>query len=302
MKIHNDWTTGAFGLPLVAEAVGPFAGAHFLSRVTALDGSTPLLVEGDDALWPLATWDDSEVVMAGRGDLTDYHSPRGTDAAGTLAEFVGTLGTGVRIGFDSLPLPAAETAAKGLEMAGVSTSMILDDVAAVLDLPDSVDDYMEDIGKKQRHEIRRKRRRYREGIGELIRERHSEPGWGFDEFIRLHRMAEGEKGEFMTADRLAFFEGLMDSDGWVVDLLRHPVEDRATACAFSHVDVDYSLYNSSYDPTLAESSPGVALLGVLIEGAIEDRCQRFDFLKGDEVYKFRLGAFERPLFTVTGTT
>ena len=34
----------------------------------------------------------------------------------------------------------------------------------------------------------------------------------------------------------------------------------------------------------------------MIETAIEEGLPRFDFLKGDEVYKFRLGAEERPLF------
>jgi CelD/BcsL family acetyltransferase involved in cellulose biosynthesis len=34
----------------------------------------------------------------------------------------------------------------------------------------------------------------------------------------------------------------------------------------------------------------------MIERAIDERRPRFDFLKGDETYKFRLGAEERPLY------
>ena len=43
------------------------------------------------------------------------------------------------------------------------------------------------------------------------------------------------------------------------------------------------------------------MLSHLIERAIEDGKQVFDFLKGDETYKFRLGATARPLYRVTAT-
>jgi CelD/BcsL family acetyltransferase involved in cellulose biosynthesis len=42
------------------------------------------------------------------------------------------------------------------------------------------------------------------------------------------------------------------------------------------------------------------LVSLLLERAIADRKTVFDFLKGDEEYKFRLGATARPLFRVTG--
>ena len=43
------------------------------------------------------------------------------------------------------------------------------------------------------------------------------------------------------------------------------------------------------------------MLSHLIESAINQGKPVFDFLKGDETYKFRLGAEERPLFRVTAT-
>ena len=38
--------------------------------------------------------------------------------------------------------------------------------AALVALPASHDGYLEDLGKKQRHEVRRKRRRFAEELGE----------------------------------------------------------------------------------------------------------------------------------------
>ena len=61
----------------------------------------------------------------------------------------------------------------------------------------------------------------------------------------------------------------------------------------------YYLYNSSFDPAHSALSPGVVLLSSLIERAIGEGLTRFDFLKGDETYKRRLGAVYRPLYTVT---
>ncbi|MBS1195573.1 MAG: family N-acetyltransferase, partial [Actinobacteria bacterium] len=62
----------------------------------------------------------------------------------------------------------------------------------------------------------------------------------------------------------------------------------------------YYLYNSAYDPAAAGASPGVVLVDLLVERAAEDALGRFDFLKGDEAYKLRLGGRPRPLFVVEG--
>ena len=50
------------------------------------------------------------------------------------------------------------------------------------------------------------------------------------------------------------------------------------------------------------ASPGVVLFSSMIETEIERGASVFDFLKGDEPYKFRHGAEPRQLFAITGTT
>jgi D-inositol-3-phosphate glycosyltransferase len=130
-------------------------------------------------------------------------------------------------------------------------------VAAVLALPDTFDGYLEAIGKKQRHEVRRKRRRYEETVGELHYESHHADGYAFDEFVRLHRRSTGSKGRFMTPEHEEFFRCLITTPGWRLDILRIPGSERAAACLFVFVDeTGMYLYNSAYDPDLAEASPG----------------------------------------------
>ena len=46
------------------------------------------------------------------------------------------------------------------------------------------------------------------------------------------------------------------------------------------------------------ASPGLVVLTAMIEHLIESRHGVFDFLKGEEDYKLRLGATGRPLFLV----
>lgn len=299
LKTHTDWDTGAFDRAPSAPAVGPFPRREFLRALSeTLDSEfgAPFLVETDTALAAFSR-SGGTIRFAGSSDLTDYHSPIGDGVPNLFERFLGTLDSGTRLDLDSLPIEASNLIARGFELAGVDFRCSEHIVSAVLELPPTFEDYLDRIGKKQRHELRRKRRRYVEATGELIHETHRGPGWAFDEFLRLHRLAPGEKGEFMTAETEGFFRRLVAHRGWRVDLLR--LDGRAAACLFSYqADDGLYLYNSSYDPDLAEASPGVAMIGSMIEVAIGEGAKRFDFLKGDETYKFRLGAEARPLYRI----
>lgn len=295
----THWNHPGFDLRPVAEAIGPFCTRDFIAAVSRRDAGSPLPAADDGAFIPLRVVDD-EIMFAGDGEVTDYHSPLGDRSDALIAE-VARSHSPSRLVLDSLPEEAAKPLVAGLEASGWAVETRVHEVAAVLDLPDSFDRYMDDIGKKERHEIRRKRRRFQRMVGEIRHETHRGPGWAFEEFLRLHRLAEGDKGEFMTGDREAFFADLVELDGWRFDLLRTP-QDTAAAVVFGFVDeTGYYLYNSAYDVELGRASPGVVLLGTMIEQAIAEGLARFDFLKGDEQYKFRLGARRRPLTEIVAT-
>ncbi|MEX2653479.1 MAG: GNAT family N-acetyltransferase [Acidimicrobiia bacterium] len=282
-----------------APATGPFARAPFLSAVTALTGETPTTVTNDSSAI-IVVETDGEIRLAGDSDLTDYHCPLGSEVKSAVAFLVDAADPGTRFRFDSLPGDAATEIADAFAATGVEASATEHTVAAVVDISSGYDEYLAAIGKKQRHEVRRKQRRYVDAVGELIHEVHTDEGWALEEFFRLHRLSDGEKGSFMTPVREDFFRTLIGQPGWRLDVLRSPdSDDTATACLFSYVDDEgVYLYNSSYDRGLSDASPGVAIVGSMIEQACREGLARFDFLKGDEVYKFRLGAVARPLFEV----
>ena len=64
----------------------------------------------------------------------------------------------------------------------------------------------------------------------------------------------------------------------------------ATLLNFDYAD-DILVYNSGYDPAqFRQLSPGIIVTARCIEQAIALGRAKFDFLRGDEVYKYRFGA------------
>ncbi|HUO46364.1 MAG TPA: GNAT family N-acetyltransferase [Acidimicrobiia bacterium] len=260
-----------------------------------------IVAERGDSALVLVDYGGS-IEFAGDTDVTDYHSPLGSDVLGLCAEMAASLAVGTRLNLDSLPAEGAKLVEEALIATGFSTTLTEHDVAMVLKLPASAEGYYDMIGKKDRHELRRKRRRYQAEVGEVVvatdrgRETGSE-GFAIEEFIRLHRLSEGKKGSFMTPEREGFFRRLARQPGWRVDYL--VADGKATACLFAWCDRDtYYLYNSSYDPELQSASPGLVALAAVIENSIETGLRYFDFLKGSEGYKARLGGRSRPLIRI----
>jgi CelD/BcsL family acetyltransferase involved in cellulose biosynthesis len=67
--------------------------------------------------------------------------------------------------------------------------------------------------------------------------------------------------------------------------------------AAGYLNFDYAghiwVYNSGLNFSFRELSPGWVLLGNLLQWAIENKRQSFDFMRGDEDYKYRFGGVTR---------
>ena len=53
------------------------------------------------------------------------------------------------------------------------------------------------------------------------------------------------------------------------------------------------LYNSGFDPAYAHLSPGIVNICQDIQSAILEGITQYDFLRGDERYKYQFGADDR---------
>jgi CelD/BcsL family acetyltransferase involved in cellulose biosynthesis len=296
----DNWSADTFDLPPVAPSIGPFAGRPWLEAWWKHRGDGELLVANtEDSLIALVRR-GNRIEMAGEPHLTDYHSPLGSPDVAALTRLVAELPPGTDLALDSLPAEASDAVTGALRKGGQQPTTVQHKATAVLELPDSFDEYLTLIGKKERHELRRKRRKFDNEVGPGRVERRSGAS-AVAQFAALHRRSFGDKGDFMTEEMEEFFLALHTDAGGVIDVLLD-ASGRPASSIFSFEDADgFYLYNSAFEPDMMALSPGNVMLSHLIERSITEGRKVFDFLKGDETYKFRLGARERPLYVVTAT-
>lgn len=156
------------------------------------------------------------------------------------------------------------------------------------------EDYLARLDKKQRHELRRKLRRageHPEGMGVRWVRASDDMKPAMVNFLRLMRLDPGKAG-FLTPSMEAHFLHLASSLAPEVGLrmcfLQFGVKDAAGYLYFDYADKLW-IYNSCLDPAYSAYSPGWILTGMLIQSALEAKKLEFDFLRGDEEYKVRLG-------------
>jgi len=164
-----------------------------------------------------------------------------------------------------------------------------------------MDDYFATLGKKERHEIRRKVRRA-EAAGEVRLDDSADPLADLPAFIDLHQKRWGADGLFPDTDggqhSRTFFARLFElfgSDG-PLKLAFLTVDGRRVAAGVSFETPDALLYyNAGVDPEARELSPGVVMVERYVRRALERGIARMDFLRGDEPYKYEWGAVDHPI-------
>ncbi len=156
------------------------------------------------------------------------------------------------------------------------------------------------LSKKDRHELRRKRRRLdAEHPGWRVRD-CSRDGWepALERFFELHRLSTPGKAAFWTADIERFFRlvgARFAAAGWLRLHLLETGDGAVAATLGFTLGGGWLLYNSGYDPAAARWSVGLLCVAEGIRMAIAEGCDRADFLRGDEPYKYDLGARDRTL-------
>ncbi len=178
-----------------------------------------------------------------------------------------------------------------------------EEVCPVADLPvgGTIDDYLATLGKKERHEIRRKVRRA-EAVGEVLLEDSPDPLADLPEFIDLHQKRWGDDGLFPDTpggeQSRVFFRRMFElfpADG-PLNLAFLTVGGRRIAAGVSFTSGDSLLYyNAGVDPEARDLSPGVLMVERYVRRALHRGLTRMDFLRGDEAYKYEWGAVDHPI-------
>ena len=203
--------------------------------------------------------------------------------------------------------PAGDALAAALGAREIANGWTLnvdrEDVCPVVTLPavDDIEAYLATLGKKERHEVRRKVRRAA-GVGEIRLRESTEPLGELDDFIDLHQKRWGDDGLFPPTkggdQSRVFIRRLFElfgSDGGL-GLTFLTVGDRRIAAGIHFETADSLLfYNAGIDPDARDLSPGVVMTWAYIRCCLERGLRRLDFLRGDESYKYEWGAVDEPI-------
>jgi CelD/BcsL family acetyltransferase involved in cellulose biosynthesis len=124
-----------------------------------------------------------------------------------------------------------------------------------------------------------------------------------DSFISLMEQDQGKAGflhDSMRAQMRAVIRTAYEN-GWL--WLAFLEADGQRIAAYLNFDYNNKLwgYNAGVNRDFMDLSPGWVLLGHVLQWACENKREEFDFMRGDEEYKYRFGAVNKYVMRVKAT-
>jgi CelD/BcsL family acetyltransferase involved in cellulose biosynthesis len=290
----GEWKAGELLIVIARDDDGKLIGGAPLFSTENLDGKQALMLLGSieisDYLDLLATTENLPNFIE---NLLPFLASPDVGGSWEILDLYNFL-------IDSPTLPQLEAASK---TQGWHYTQEIIQPAPSIALANTWDEYLLGIKKKQRHEIRRKIRRA---------ENHIVPVRWY--IVTDEATLEAEIEAFLQlmahdAEKAAFLTDVMQTqmrtavqtafrEGWLQLAFLEVGAEKAAA----YLNFDYAnriwVYNSGIDPKFRELSPGWVLAGYLIQWAIENGRAVFDFMRGDEIYKYRLGGVNRHVLRV----
>lgn len=208
-------------------------------------------------------------------------------------------------GLDLYNIPAASPSRPLLTAAAQQRGFLLtEEVAEVcptIPLPATFDAYLDSIDSKQRREIQRKLRRADGAEANfVVVGAEDDIDQAVSTFLELLQQSTFEKRDWLNEGRRALFYDTARAaqQAGTLQLAFIEVNGRTAAALFNF---DYNgriwVYNSGLDPSaFGNLSLGVVITAKAIEHAIENSRREFDFLRGNETYKYRFGAQDTTIY------
>jgi len=181
------------------------------------------------------------------------------------------------------------------EARGWTTSTVREDVCPLVRLPGTWEEYLQMLEGKQRREIRRKLRRAggQDALSWYIVGPKHDLETEIEDFLALMAASTPDKAAFLTPRMRDFFRQLarvVYDAGWL-QLVFLEVEGQKAAAYFNFIYRNQVLvYNSGLDwQRFPRLGAGIVLTAYCIRHAIEQGREVFDFMQGDERYKYQFG-------------
>jgi len=290
----GEWNAGADG-----QAKPPKLVLASATENDQLLGIAPLFIaeyDGQQALMLLGSIEISDYLdlIVCEADLPRFLSE--------LLDFLGSSHTGHWSAIDWYNLPDSSPTLAALKMESERIDWNYHEEiyrpTPRIALNGSFEEYLSRVEKKQRHEIRRKMRRAAESdlnVRFVVVDKNAEIEKEINAFFDL-MVQDPNKANFlhpamreqMTVTIRAAFEG---NYLWLAFL----EIDGAKVAASLNFDYKNKLwgYNSGVSRDHMELSPGWVLLGHVIQWCCENGRSEFDFMRGDEEYKYRFGGVNK---------
>jgi len=172
-------------------------------------------------------------------------------------------------------------------------------VSPFINLPETTAEYLSGLERKDRHELKRKLRRLENNNYSFYGADLSETN--LRQFFGLMKLSSPEKESFLSKPMELYFSDVfrqMNQDQIVLFFLDIDGEKAAGKLAFRFKN-EILLYNSGMNPEYKHLSAGLLTDALLIEKSINLGYKRFDFLSGNEDYKYNLGATDNKIHQLT---
>jgi CelD/BcsL family acetyltransferase involved in cellulose biosynthesis len=269
---------------------------NWLTHLGTESTSLALMDQERHVLLPLAIT-GSVARFAGGDEIADYLDIIGSDESKPAAwqEALEILRTKGVTEILLRNIPDGSPTISYLESVGATVT--LEDTTPKLSLPGSWDDYVGHLNRKNRHEMKRKERKFEaEHPGSTLIVRR---GLEADIPLLLGMMkTDDDKRTFLSPAMEAFFMGLPEALGDTLAQFTLAVDGQNVATTLAFVTpTSLLLYNSGYIRDFAGA--GLHLKTKTVKWAIEQHIPEYNFLQGNERYKYELGARDYPIYRVS---
>lgn len=273
-------------------------------RDTKLIALAPLAI---NQAWPSMRTCEFLGVGSVGSDYLDFiaHTEHESEAVDALAECLAETGLTLRLPSVKEDSFAASLFTGNLRNRGWRSRKVAMQVCPFIDLSSaSWDSYIGTRGSSHRYNFKRRLRNLEKHSAVRFEraESDAECHAALQHVIRLHLSRWSTRGgsDGFHKERLLAFHheltAIAHKEGWlrlrVLTLNEHPA---GAFYGFRYRD-KYMFYQSGFDEAFLKQSVGLVTIGLTIQEAIEEGAAEYDFLHGDESYKFLWASEVRPLF------
>lgn len=289
--VEPVWNTAA-DLDHSCGPFGTYAWFRSWSGILETD-TTPLLFQFGPVLYPLMRRGDA-LLLAGNHEVADYMDAVGPDQdkpAGWQAVMDYARTQGIReLTLHNVPESSATCRFFSTNSAtpGITVNVEPEDTTPRLALPADWEAFTATLDRKDRHELRRKIRKFEREHPTATLTVSSHPQQDLERIMDLMKL-DPAKRTFLTPQMTEFFRSLPRQMEHSVRLLLVQADDQLAAGLICFVtNATLYLYNSGFDET-GFSGAGFYSKALSLRYAITERCTEYNFLQGNERYKYELG-------------